>query len=207
MFLDDGNIFLNTADYIFYGQGRNGIDGLKNMMDISTEMWGDNTSVKVTDAGMTFTPSLRDFVIDRPFHIEDLEGTDWEVEISFADDSGNLADPVIVRSNKTGGRIGIIYQTADSSLPRASVISEIILNWLPAVLPSPPWVTTPWDVNADGQVDFSDLILVTTHFGETVEETISPNPDINRDGVVNILDLVMVGSRLGEQASPGQTAE
>jgi len=192
LFLDDGNIFLNTADYIFYGKGRNEGNGLINMMDIFTSMWGDNTAVRVTEDGAKFTPSLQDFVTGRPFHIDDLAGTDWEVEVSFADDGINLADPVIVRNQETGGRIGIIYQTS-SQLPRAQVISEIILNWLPTVLPSPPW-----DVNADGQVDLDDLMLVALHFGETVEESVSPNPDINKDGVVNILDLTLVGSHFSE---------
>lgn len=194
LFLDDGNIILNTGDYIFYGKGRNGGDGLINMMDVYTTMWGDNTAVTVTEEGVKFTPSLRDFVTGRPFHTDDLDGTDWEVEVSFADDGINLADPVIVCNQKTGGRIGIIYQT-DGQLPRGQVISEIILNWLPTVLPSPPW-----DVNADGQVDFSDLMLVAPHFGETVEEPVSPNPDINGDGVVNILDLVLIGSHFSGAA-------
>ena len=53
-------------------------------------------------------------------------------------------------------------------------------------------------MNADGQVDLDDLMLVALHFGETVEESVSPNPDINKDGVVNILDLTLVGSHFSE---------
>lgn len=193
IFLDDGNIFLNTADYIFYGNGRNETAGLVNMMDISTSVWGDNTPVKVTNDGKTFTPSLQDFVTNRPFHINELEGTNWELEVSFADNGANLADPVIVRNKKTGGRIGIVFQTGDSLLPRGKVISEIILNWLPTVLPIPVW-----DVNADGKVDFSDLDFVRSHFGETIKQTLTYNPDVNRDGIVNILDLVLVVLHLGE---------
>lgn len=202
LFLDDGNVFLNTADYMFYGNGRNGDDGLKSMMDIPTTLWGDNTAVKVTKAGAVFTPSLRDFITHRPFHLNDLNGTDWELEASFADDGANLADPVIVHNKKTDGRIGIIYQTADDNLPRAQIISEIILNWFPTILSSPPW-----DVNADGRVDLNDLLLVVLHFGETIKVPVSPNPDVNRDGVVNICDLVLAGLHFGWSKNPSKLLE
>ena len=56
----------------------------------------------------------------------------------------------------------------------------------------------PWDVNEDGQVDISDLVLVGRHFGEVIEEPIWPNPDVNRDGVVDVSDLVLVGRHFGE---------
>jgi len=52
----------------------------------------------------------------------------------------------------------------------------------------------PYDVNADGVVDISDLILVGKHFGEE-------NPDVgdvNGDSVVDISDLVLVGKHFGE---------
>jgi len=59
-------------------------------------------------------------------------------------------------------------------------------------------VVTTWDVNGDGQVDASDLVLVAQHFGETITEPISPNPDVNDDGIVNIADLILVGKHFGE---------
>ncbi|MGB9597939.1 MAG: hypothetical protein ACPL7B_16765, partial [Candidatus Poribacteria bacterium] len=154
LFLDDGNIFLNTADYIFFGRGRNGQEGLMNMMDIPTTMWGDNTFVKVTDSGKKFTPSLKDFVTDRPFHLNELDGSDWESEIIFADNGSDLADPVIVKNKKTGGRIGIIFQTSRPISIRGKVISEIILNWLPTILSK-----SLWDINRDRKVDINDLKL------------------------------------------------
>ena len=138
LFLDDGNIFLNTADYIFYGMDRNNTEGLVNMIDVQTTMWGDNTHVTVTDAGRKFIPFLQDFTTDRPLHIAEFAGTDWEVEVSFADNGTNLADPAIIRNKKTGGRVGIIFQTLQTlsyvSSARAEVISEIVLNWLPTAL-------------------------------------------------------------------------
>ena len=58
----------------------------------------------------------------------------------------------------------------------------------------------PWDVNGDGQVDISDLVLVGRYFGEIIQEPIWPNPDINGDGVVDVSDLVLVGLHFGESA-------
>jgi len=47
------------------------------------------------------------------------------------------------------------------------------------------------DVNKDGKVDISDLILVAQHFGEIIIPPADPNPDVNGDGKVNILDLIL----------------
>ncbi|MGQ9610727.1 MAG: dockerin type I domain-containing protein [bacterium] len=192
IFLDDGNIFFNTADYIFWGKGRNAEGGLMNMTDIKTTMWGDNTFVKVTELGKKYTTSLKDFFTDRPFHIDDLAGTDWEQEIIFADDGGKFADPIIVRNKKTGGRIGIILQTMKPTPQRYKVISEIILNWLPTVL------TSSGDVNKDKKVDFNDLEIVKKSFGKIIDQVQIYNPDVNRDGIVNIIDLVLVAIQLFE---------
>ncbi len=57
---------------------------------------------------------------------------------------------------------------------------------------------TPWDVNGDGLVDVSDLVLVGRRLGETIKEPTSPNPDVNGDGIVDISDLVLIGKHFGE---------
>ena len=54
------------------------------------------------------------------------------------------------------------------------------------------------DVNRDGRVDVSDLVLVASNFGRTISGRANPNPDVNRDGVVNVADLILVASLLGE---------
>jgi hypothetical protein len=133
-FVDDGNLIINTGDYMFFGNGRNGTGGLMNIMDEAVTMWGDNTAVHLTSAGTRFTPSLRDFITDRPFSLTGLGATDWQLEVSFADNGAGLADPAVVYNRRSGGRLGIAYQKSDDSLPRGQVISEIILNWLPSVL-------------------------------------------------------------------------
>ena len=52
-----------------------------------------------------------------------------------------------------------------------------------------------WDVNGDGEVDISDLVLVGSHFGEEGKDI---KGDTNGDGQIDITDLVLVGSHLGE---------
>jgi hypothetical protein len=59
--------------------------------------------------------------------------------------------------------------------------------------------TIPWDVNGDGQVDANDLFLVGQHFGETIKESVSPNPDVNGDGIVDISDLTLIGIHFSEK--------
>ncbi|MBN2129879.1 MAG: hypothetical protein JW741_10300, partial [Sedimentisphaerales bacterium] len=154
LFLDDGNIIVNTGDWIFYvvnSAGSNGPGGLQNMMDIPgvTVAGEDNTAVTPTAEGSALTPSLGDLQTDRPFHLDTLEGA-WFAELVLAQNAaGTRADPVIVANAETGGRIGIFYQTASQDNdPRGEVISEWINNWFvtagevvnpgfPALNPSP----------------------------------------------------------------------
>ncbi len=55
----------------------------------------------------------------------------------------------------------------------------------------------PWDVNCDGIVDLSDLVLVGQHFGESHPS--QRRVDLNGDGVVDISDLVLIGKHFGEK--------
>jgi hypothetical protein len=50
------------------------------------------------------------------------------------------------------------------------------------------------DINGDGLVDVSDLLIVIGYWGSTID---SP-ADINDDGIVNIHDLLMVFWNWGE---------
>ena len=60
------------------------------------------------------------------------------------------------------------------------------------------------DVNGDGIVNISDLVLVAANFGKTGETP----ADVNGDGVVNIIDLLLVAVHLGEStaAAPSSVA-
>jgi hypothetical protein len=134
LFLDDGNVIVNTGDYMFYvvnGAGTNAAGGLQTMMDIAgITMWDDDTAVTVTAEGHEFTPSLVDFATDRPWHLDELQGN-WEPELILAqNEAGTRAEPAIIRNSVTGGRLGTFYQTAgQDDDPRGEVISEWINNW------------------------------------------------------------------------------
>lgn len=136
-FLEGGNIFLNTADYIFYvtqGGGANGEQGLKNMMDINADMWGGGTAIKATDDGKKYTPSLKAFTSERPFKSAQIVDP-WEVEVVFGDNGAGFFDPGIVHDTETGGRIGILFQEPNNAgLPRGKVFAEMIDNYLFDVL-------------------------------------------------------------------------
>ena len=126
----DGDVFINHADYMFWGlAGRNREGGLQNMMDIpGIVMWDDNTDMKVTTEGGAISPSLTDYQTDRPFHIDQLDG-DWEIEVSLAQsDDGTRADPIIVRDGNLGRLIPTI-QTNGGDEPKGAIAAEIIM-WL-----------------------------------------------------------------------------
>jgi hypothetical protein len=134
LFLDDGNVIVNTGDYIFYvvnGAGSNAEPGLETMMDIAhISMWDDDTAVVVTAEGREYTPSLVNYATDRPWHLDELQG-DWEPELILAQNAaGTRAEPAIIRNSVTGGRLGTFYQTSgQDNDPRGEVISEWINNW------------------------------------------------------------------------------
>ena len=56
----------------------------------------------------------------------------------------------------------------------------------------------PADVNRDGAVDVTDLVLVASSFGKTIPANATENPDINRDGVVDVTDLLWVANLLSD---------
>ena len=142
LFLDAGNTVLNTGDYMMYvvnSSGANGAGGLQTLMDIpAITMWDDNTPVKVTADGKKYTPSLKDFESDRPFHLDELEGG-WEPLIVLAqNDAGTRADCLLVRNKDTGGIVGSFFQTASQDDdPRAAVMSELINSYYSTTPVSP----------------------------------------------------------------------
>ena len=60
------------------------------------------------------------------------------------------------------------------------------------------------DVNRDGVVNISDLVLVGSSFTQQVPESGNP-ADVNESGVVNIVDLVLVAGALGNAAAAPST--
>lgn len=133
LFLEGGNVILNSADYIFYvteGGGANGEQGLKNIMDINADMWSDGTAIKPTENGAKYTPSLQAFTSARTFKEAQIVDP-WEVDMAFGDNGSGFLDPAIVHDTETGGRIGIAFQEPNNAnLPRGEVFAEMIDNFL-----------------------------------------------------------------------------
>ena len=61
-----------------------------------------------------------------------------------------------------------------------------------------------WDVNQDGTVNVSDLVLVARHLGSS--SPANPRVDVNQDGSVNVSDLVLVARHLGEEGEEGDSS-
>ena len=142
-FVEDGNVFINVADWILYmsyeGGSRstdNGANGAANVFDIPGLSFGNRGGPQVPTAeGEKYLPSLVEFQSDRPWHLEQYDGTDWEV-IPFAvsNDDPNSADPAVAVNTTDGGIIAAMWQKAQPEWggedPRATGVIEFIANWL-----------------------------------------------------------------------------
>ena len=224
----DGDTILNHADYFAYSfsevnatqQGTNGIRALQNLMDfpVTISVSDYNRPMIATPDGNALTPSLTGFESDRPFPLRQLQG-DWFAEKVFASDTGNrqanYADPVILRDGDLG-RLAIVHQTRDEDNPKGEVAAEIIINTLFAdkpvsIIPEPaePVPTTQdtnvysqYDVNQDGNVDNTDLGLVSAALGESPPT--NPRLDVDGNGTVSGSDIILVSKHLDATAPPAE---
>jgi hypothetical protein len=128
-FIYDGNIILNCADYIFYvteGGGANGENGLKTIININADMWGNGTQITPTADGEEYTPTLEEFTSNRPFKSEQIVDP-WSVESAFGDNGAGFFDPGIIKLNDSSGRVGICMQEGNNGeLPRGQILIEMI---------------------------------------------------------------------------------
>lgn len=142
-FVEDGNVFINVADWILYmsyeGGTRsddNGAAGAANVFDIPGLSFGNRGGPAVpTEMGEKYIPSLVEFQSDRPWHLEQFEGTDWEVTpFAISNDDANSADPAVAVNQTYGGIIAAMWQKAqpdwEGDDPRATGVIEFIANWL-----------------------------------------------------------------------------
>ena len=145
-FIETGNILINVADWIFYmsyeGGVRspdNGPAGAANVFDIPGLSFGSRANnMKPTAQGKKYIPSLKAFVTDRPWHVEQFKGSDWDLVI-FAEADASNADPAVAISKKSGkdgtGIISAMWQKAqpdwaDGPDPRGIGVIEFMNNWL-----------------------------------------------------------------------------
>ena len=145
-FVEAGNIVINVADWIFYmsyeggvRSPNNGAAGAANVFDIPGLSFGNRVGgMKPTDIGKRVIPSMEDFNSDRPWHVEQFDGSDWDLVI-FAEADKNNADPAVAISKDPGedgtGMIAAMWQSARPEWPggediRGIGVVEFINNWL-----------------------------------------------------------------------------
>jgi len=145
-FIEEGNIVINVADWIFYmsyeggvRSPNNGPSGAANVFDIPGLTFANRVgNMKPTDLGKEFIPSMKAFNSDRPWHVEQFKGSDWDLVI-FGEADKNNADPAVAISKSPGkdgvGMIAAMWQSAKPEWPdqpdiRGIGVVEFINNWL-----------------------------------------------------------------------------
>ena len=145
-FVEAGNIVINVADWIFYMSYEGGVRspendaaGAANVFDIPGLNFDARVGgMKPTDLGKKVIPSMNSFNSDRPWRVEQFDGSDWDLVI-FAKADENNADPAVAISKTQGedgtGMIAAMWQAAKPQWPeetdiRGIGVAEFINNWL-----------------------------------------------------------------------------
>lgn len=145
-FVEEGNVVINVADWIFYmsyeGGVRspdNGAAGAANVFDINGLTFANRGGQQdPTNIGKQAIPSMKAFQSDRPWHLEQFDGSDWDVVV-FAQADKNTADPAVAVSKTPGkdgtGMIAAMWQKASPEWAekddiRGIGVAEFINNWL-----------------------------------------------------------------------------
>ena len=145
-FIEEGNVVINVADWIFYmsyeggvRSPNNGPDGAANVFDIPGLTFADRGGQQdPTNIGKEAIPSMKAFQSSRPWHLEQFKGSDWDVVV-FAQSDKNTADPAVAVSKTPGkdgtGMIAAMWQKAapewaEKDDIRGIGVAEFINNWL-----------------------------------------------------------------------------
>ena len=92
---------------------------------------------------------------------------------------------------KAGGETQVTLENFEFSSISGKVIPSVPPNITMTIGEYPAW-----DVNQDGRVSISDLVLVAKDLGS--DAPANPRTDVNRDRTINIQDLLLVAQHLGE---------
>ena len=200
-FIEDGNVYINVADYILFVSWEHGQwnewnqgAGAANIFDIPwVHFWPPGghgaPSIRMvsTQEGKKYMPtSLKEFGSDRPWHLDHFFGTDWET-VAFATGENNalLADPAVAINKKYGGIIASMWHKTQPNWigtdPRGIGVVEFIANWLT----EHGNITTPVNPEENPTTTWDDI----THNRENAPNKVSliyflpsdrnPQPDIN----------------------------
>ena len=95
---------------------------------------------------------------------------------------------------KAGGETQVTLENFEFSSISGKVIPSVPPNITMTIGEYPAW-----DVNQDGRVSISDLVLVAKDLGSDAPANL--RTDVNRDGTINIQDLILVAQHLGESTA------
>ena len=128
----------------------------------------------------------------KPVFDEVTEGADVTIKLYYSEDiPGFLVVDLTAEVP--------FHQKAETTVDTEKNYIQATVAWQTAFAPGKSATpANPGDVNGDGNVDISDLVLIGAHFGERIITPPANNPDANRDRIVDISDLVLVGRHLGE---------
>ncbi len=138
LWLQNGNMFINVADwfaYCTYETGARGADnaaaGAENILNLPGIIrFGDGTKLQVTAAGKKYLPSIGNtMTTDRPI-VGSAVKKPWEVAEVFAGELGADMDPCVLYNTETKGYMVFINQSVvANSVDRAKATTEFINNW------------------------------------------------------------------------------
>ncbi len=218
------NIALDVADGKMYWTNvstdkiqRANLDG-SNIEDLATRTQGLETPRGIAldvEGGKMYWTDSQTAKIQRA----NLDGSNIE---DLATRTQGLETPRGIALDVEGGKMywtdGEMYWTTDSTakIQRANLDGSNIEDLVVATTtvrpahgiaigifsPVVPLSSQPpaWDVNEDGIVDATDVLLVTVALGQEPPE--NPRLDVNGDGVVDGKDLALVAEHLGEGDAP-----
>jgi hypothetical protein len=194
--LDDGNMIINTGDWLAWGnfetgtKVRNRNEAHRHIMDLDEDIIvkADDFLMSVTNEGKAFVPSLGDEVgTNRPVNVDAIEEP-WEAALILASEENEfgevLADPIALRNKDTDGYVVILNQAwGANSIDRGAATAELIKNWVfPEVIGS----TDPLAPLNDGSLT-GDVRVAYVH--DVLGTWMG---DSNLDGEFNSADFVNV---------------
>ncbi len=206
-------IILSTMaiGWIFWSNGEDAPLQAKIIAPDTTVTQGDNFTVDISaeqvdnlnrfQLDVLFNPKVLEFFFIREGDILRKDGGQTSFLIPTIDNNTGLIVFVITRTSPGGvsgngvlikitfrakniGESMLVLQNIKLRNASGEEIPFLLTNGTIRVIPKKE------DVNKDGKVDISDLVLVGKHFGQ-VPPT-DERADVNKDGKVDISDLVLV---------------
>jgi hypothetical protein len=121
-----------------------------------------------------------------------IRGTDdfqdeFKIDLEMGD---NL---LLVKVSEQAGGWGMFIGIEAPSVIPATTVADM------PIVPDDPSVYSQYDVNQDGNVDNTDLTLVSTAIGQ--KQPANPRLDVDGNGIVDGADIILVSDNFGESAT------